>query len=99
MRTYTAGPWYHEENSEGKRIVWAFDHPGEPRIPVAAVYDNRRAEANATLLAAAPAMLNALETMLGAAQLAGSGQELPHSWAEYCEIIGSVIAKAKGATK
>lgn len=42
-------------------------------------------------------LLAALETLLGAAQLAGSGQEQPYTWAEYCEIAGAAIAKAQPA--
>jgi len=49
-------------------------------------YD-RLTEVNGELLAA-------LQSALTAAQLAGSGQELPKSWAEYCEEFGTAIAKA-----
>ncbi len=91
MSAYTPGPWEVGSDFVGPLKVMT----SQDRHVVALVGDSKfvQAEANAHLIAAAPALLEALKSLrpilnMDAARL--------KPWAEYVAAIDAVIVKAEG---
>ena len=87
MSTHTPGPWNIRRGKHGTDVL-GYD-PKRGDIAVATI-DRHDTEANARLIAAAPALLEALEDMLFAHAARGLLQECAHNKAR------AAIAQAKG---
>lgn len=90
MNTHTPGPWRIEENNDQGNID-ILSNDDIYSFYIAEVWGGMRAQkANAHLIAAAPALLEALEN------LENDDNSIPsHAW----DMVQSAIAKAKGETK
>ena len=70
MQTYTTGPWTVDESNDGEHkrvtvITPRYDKPGSYIIADCGRFENHAAQANARLIAAAPALYGALAHAVG----------------------------------
>ena len=111
---HTPGPWWNTElELQSKPYpgieIWGWpDSEHEYQVFVALVLSTQasipldQTQANATLIAAAPDMLEACEafclfdwdTLL--AEAGGDPYSPRHSWPEFMALIGAAVAKARG---
>jgi hypothetical protein len=90
MSKYTPGPWQVDDNSDvlGPDREWIATVQRERHVRP------READANARLIAAAPALLEAAKLMLGVLDgTAGMGRRWEGEYADRCR---AAIAKAEG---
>ena len=106
--SFTAGPWladFHNEQRDGGRFI-TYIRGGNQLVPISAVptgvegYGREEGRANARLIAAAPALLEALEDIASSAR--GSGPYARDRDADTLAMIErvatSAIAKSTGAS-
>lgn len=97
--THTPGPWTAEYSTYGDEIWFGGEGPGMWTIDAPGVYmsgceGSATAKADARLIAAAPDLLAALETLMGLIEMTG-----PRCISDYAHPISAAraaIAKAKG---
>lgn len=101
---HTQGPWMAERLTPDSRVLW-IKQPGAVGYSIATLIDDREAEANACLIAAAPELLEELEFLVNSCVETesreysdGGGYELEtiKAGASALKRIRKVIARAKG---
>ncbi len=97
---HTPGPWKYCPDARGygkraQRIIWGAKGPGYGAIAEVSYFPSEEIEANARLIAAAPEMLAALESLE-----AWSQECIPDDWEddgyEFIRQAKQAISKAKG---
>ena len=83
---HTPGPWRHVRNAKGELFILAFG--GQTELP--------ETEANARLIAAAPDLLAALQTVIESADDTGCSSDLTVVESAAVDQARTAIAKATG---
>lgn len=101
MSEHSTGSWRVEKSRNNRLSIYARREgvPGRKLIATAhIVASGAEREANAHLIAAAPALLNALELALAQMEKTVPGIDQGMSWHADMAIIRQAIAQAKGET-